>query len=367
MKSVTLLDLIEIYNFNTGRDLNDLGAIFADIELDTRLDKNILIGSILDECGAMRAIYDTTPTFKYFSDNFFKKYKWNIGKLVDTLEAKYDPLINKSLEWTETTDIAQDLLTEEGREEGRTKNNTGTQTTNDTGTQTVEDTGTQTTENTGTQTTRDTGTQTTNETGTQTTNETGTQTTNETGTQTTNETGTQTTNETGTQTNVFDEDQVNTVSAMNSSTYEPDNMRETDSTNTRTDNLQNQRTDNLQNQRTDNLQNQRTDNLQNQRTDNLESERTDNLESQRTDNLQSERTDNLQSQRTDNLTETIESSIDRNKNENLTWDETDKHIENGLVNITYQELLEKERKIAQFSIYNWITKKYAKELFLLVY
>ena len=327
MKSVTLLDLIEIYNFNTGRDLNDLGAIFADIELDERLDKDVLIGSIVDECGAMRAIYDTTPTFKYFSDNFFKKYKWNISKLVDTLEAKYDPLINKSLEWTETTDIAQDLLTEEGREEGRTKNNTGTQTTNDTGTQTTEDTGTQTTANTGTQTTKDSGTQ------------------------TTNETGTQTTNETGTQTNVFNEDQVNTVSAMNSSTYEPDNMRETDNTNTRTDNLQNQR----------------TDNLQNQRTDNLKSERTDNLESQRTDNLQSERTDNLQSQRTDNLTETIESSIDRNKNENLTWDETDKHIENGIVNITYQELLEKERKIAQFSIYNWITKKYAKELFLLVY
>ena len=351
MKSVTLIDLIEIYNFNTGRDLDDMGAIFADIELDKRLDKNILIGSIIDECGAMRAIYDTTPTFKYFSDNFFKKYKWNIGKLVDTLEAKYDPLINKNLQWTETTDISQDLLTEEGREEGRTKNNTGTQTTNDTGTQTTEDTGTQTTENTGTQTTKDTGTQTTNETGTQTINETGTQ--------TTNETGTQTTNETGTQTNVFDEDQVNTISAMNSSTYEPDNMRETDSTNTRTDNLQNQRTDNLQNQR--------TDNLQNQRTDNLESERTDNLESQRTDNLQSERTDNLQSLRTDNLTETIESSIDRNKNENLTWDETDKHIESGIINISYQELLEKERKIAQFSIYNWITKKYAKELFLLIY
>ena len=343
MKSVTLLDLIEIYNFNTGRDLNDLGAIFADIELDARLDKDIVIGSILDECGAMRAIYDTTPTFKYFSDNFFKKYKWNIGKLVDTLEAKYDPLINKSLEWTETTDIAQDLLTEEGREEGRTKNNTGTQTTNDTGTQTTEDTGTQTTANTGTQTTENTGTQTTENTGTQ----------------TTKDTGTQTTNETGTQTNVLDEDQVNTISAMNSSTYEPDNMRETDSTNTRTDNLQNQRTDNLESERTDNLESQRTDNLQ--------SERTDNLQSQRTDNLQSERTDNLQSQRTDNLTETIESSIDRNKNENLTWDETDKHIENGTVNITYQELLEKERKIAQFSIYNWITKKYAKELFLLVY
>lgn len=310
-KSVTLIDLIQIYNFNTDRDLNDVGALYADIELDERLDKEIVIDTILDECGAMRAIYDTTPTFKYFSDNFFKKYRWNISKMVDTLELKYDPLRNKELEWTETTSIEQNLDTNESKEENRTKNNTGTQTVADTGTQT--------------------------------TNDTGTQTTNDSGTQSKADTGTQTTVDTGTQVNAFEETKENTISAMNASTYQPDTKQETDSENTR------------------------TDNLQSQRTDNLNSIRTDNLQSQRTDNLQSQRTDNLQSQRTDDLEEAINATNDRNKTEDLTWDETDIHKEFGTNNVSFQELIEKERKVAQFSIYNWIAKKYAKELFLLVY
>ena len=279
MKSVTLIDIIQIGNFNTEKDLNDTDWLYGDIDIDDRLDKDILIDSIIDQCGAMRAIYNTTPIFKRFSDNFFKKYKWNIGKLIDTLELKYDPIINKSVNWTETTSIEQNLDTEEGIEENREKSNTGTQTKADTGTQTKADTGTQTKA------------------------------------------------DTGTQSNVYNETQENTISAMNSSTYQPDNKKETDGDNTRTDNLT----------------------------------------STRTDNLTSTRTDNLTSTRTDDLSETINATNDRNKNENLTWEETDTHKEDGLNNITFQELIEKERKVAEFSIYNWITKKYAKELFLLVY
>ena len=307
---MTLLDIIETYNIMHGKPLDDMGSIYADIDIDSRLDKDILIGALLDQCGAMRVIYETTPTFKYFSDNFFKKYKWNIGKLIDTLELRYDPLINKKVDWTETTDIEQNLDTEEEKSENRSKDNTGTQTTNNTGTQTTNDTGTQTKADTGTQTRKDT--------------------------------GTQVTEDTGTQENEYTDNQENTISAMNASTYQPDNMKDTTGSNTRTDNLQSERTDNLQSQRTDNLQ------------------------SQRTDNLQSQRTDNLQNLRTDNLNETIEASAARDKSEQLVWDETDTHTETGM-NGDAQSLIEKERKIAQFSIYNWITKKYASELFLLVY
>ena len=67
--------------------------------------------------------------------------------------------------------------------------------------------------------------------------------------------------------------------------------------------------------------------------------------------------------RTDNLNESINAS----KDENLTWDETDVHTEEGIINTAYQDLIEKERKQAQFNVYNWIADKYAKELFLLVY
>lgn len=292
------------------KPLDDMGSIYADIDIDERLDKDILIGALLDQCGAMSVIYETTPTFKYFSDNFFKKYKWNIGKLMDTLELRYDPLINKKLDWTETTDIEQNLDTDEAHTEERTKGNTGTQTTADTGTQTNADTGTQTNKNTGTQTNKNT--------------------------------GTQTTAETGTQENEYEDHQENTISAMNADTYQPDNKKDTTGGNTR------------------------TDDLLNTRTDNLTGTRTDDLTSTRTDNLTSTRTNNLTKTRTDNLEESVNASNTRTKDEDLTWDETDTHTESGMT-VDAQSLIEKERKIAQFSIYNWITKKYANELFLLVY
>ena len=220
---MTFLDMIEIYNAKTGNELDYIDSMFNDIVLDSRLDKHTLIGVLLDHCGAMNCIYETTATFKYFSDNFFKKYEWNIKKLVDTVEAEYNPLINKKLTWTETTDIEQNLDTDEDRE----KKNTGTQG------------------------------------------------------------------------SVYNENETNTISAMNSSSYEPDNKSDTSGSNTRTDNLN--------------------------------------------------------------------EKVNASKDENLTWDETDVHTEEGIINTSYQDLIEKERKQARFNIYNWIADKYAKELFLLVY
>ena len=216
---MTFLDMIEMYNIQNGKELNDIGSMYEDIVLDSRVDKQVLVGALLDECGAMRCLYETTTTFKYFSDNFFKKYAKNIEKMWDTLEYEYDPLVNKELEWVEETDITQNLDTEENRN----KDNTGTQG------------------------------------------------------------------------NVYEE--TNTVSAMNSDNYSPDNK--SNSSNTRTDNFNEQ--------------------------------------------------------------------VDATKNEDLTWDETDSHKEKGIVNVAYQDLIEKERRVAEFNVYNWISKKYAKELFLLIY
>ena len=228
---MTFLDIIQTWNYEHGNDLNDLESMFEDIILDERVDKETMVACLLDECGAMESLYNTTPTFKFMSDNFFKKYQWNITKLADTLHFEYDPLKNKNVEWTETTSIEQNLDTEEDHSENRTRTNTGTQT------------------------------------------------------------------------NVFDGEETNTISAMNSSTYEPDNKTDTDNTNTRTDNL-------------------------------LEGE---------------------------------QKAGDRNKSEDITWEETDTHTESGVNDVAYQDLIEKERKVAQFSLYGWIAKKYAHELFLMVY
>lgn len=230
MKSPTLIDIIQMYNIRHSVDVDNMEFFYNDIEIDERLDKEVLIDTILDECGAMIAIYNTSNVFKRFSDNFFKKYKWNITKLADTLHFDYDPLKTKNVTWTETTDIKQELDTDESAEESRTKDNTGTRTT------------------------------------------------------------------------VGDYEETNTISAMNSSNYEPDNKSESDNSSTRTDALK----------------------------------------------------------------EEISAETGKTKNEDLTWEETDTHTENGTEG-TYQDLIEKERKIAQFSLYGWIAKKYASELFLLVY
>lgn len=228
---MTLIDMIELYNVQKGLELDNVESIFADIDIDARIDKSTLVGSIIDVCGAMDCIYNTTPTFKYFSDNFFKKYKWNITRLLDTLEFEYDPMKTKSMQWTETTDIQQNLDTAEESGENRNRANTGTQK------------------------------------------------------------------------NEYEENEENTISAMNSSSYQPDNKSDRDGENTRTD----------------------------------------------------------------NLNEAITSEKERNKNEALDWDETDTHVESGNDGSPYQDLIEKERKVSQFNIYNWISNKYAKELFLLVY
>lgn len=217
---MTFLDMIEIYNISKGNEnLDDIGSIFADIVIDNRIDKDTMISAILDKCGAMHCIYETTATFKYFSDHFFKKYQWNISRLADTLDFEYNPLQNNKVDWTETTDIRQDLDTVENTSENRDK------------------------------------------------------------------------------TNGYNGTETNTISAMNSSNYEPDNR----------------------------------------------------------------------SQTTSSATENIDADKDRSKEEDLTWAETDTHHETGTINTPFQDLIEKERKVSQFNVYNWIAEKYASELFLLVY
>lgn len=217
---MTFLDMIEIYNISKGNEnLDDIGSIFADIVIDNRIDKNTMISAILDKCGAMRCIYETTATFKYFSDHFFKKYQWNISRLADTLDFEYNPLQNNKVDWTETTNIKQDLDTVENTSENRDK------------------------------------------------------------------------------TNGYNGTETNTISAMNSNDYEPDNR----------------------------------------------------------------------SQNTSSATENIDADKDRSKEEDLTWEETDTHHETGTINTPFQDLIEKERKVSQFNVYNWIAEKYASELFLLVY
>ena len=276
---MTYLDLIQIYNLQNSKDLNDIEAIFADIDIDERVDKSILAGTILDECGAMNCIYTVSPTFKFMSDNFFARYKESISRVLDALEVKYNPLESINFNWTEKTDISQNLDTTEDFTEDRVKTNTGTTTTSNTGRTTTSETGNVDTANTGTQDNNGT---------------------------------------------LAEE---NKISAMNDSNYQPDSNKSSTSTNSRTDDL---------------------------------------LEHTEKD-LQTVREDALTEEQADDKSEQINANNNRTKNEGLVWDETDTHTERGSKGFAYQDLINKELKIRNFSIYSWIAKKYAKEMFLLVY
>ena len=95
--------------------------------------------------------------------------------------------------------------------------------------------------------------------------------------------------------------------------------------------------------------------------------RTENNSETEEQNLAEEITENRSEETIDNKTENIDANNNRTKNEQLTWGETDTHRETGSKGFAYQDLIQKEMKIRNFSIYGWISKKYASELFLLVY
>lgn len=70
-------------------------GLWNDIDIDTRINKDILILEIVKNCGGMTPLVNTWESFKMYSDGFFAKWKYQISKLLDTLEFDYNPIWNK--------------------------------------------------------------------------------------------------------------------------------------------------------------------------------------------------------------------------------------------------------------------------------
>ena len=62
-------------------------------------------------------------------------------------------------------------------------------------------------------------------------------------------------------------------------------------------------------------------------------------------------------------TENYASAQDTNTKDNEETRDTKK----GITNLTYQDLVEKQRKVVQFSIYEWILKEFAKDLLVAIW
>lgn len=88
---MNLMDLVAIGNIY-GYD--DKG-IWKDADIDDRINKDILIVEIMKSCASSEPLMNTFQSFKMISDGFFAKWKYQIGKLLDTQEFDYNPIWNK--------------------------------------------------------------------------------------------------------------------------------------------------------------------------------------------------------------------------------------------------------------------------------
>lgn len=63
-------------------------------EFDSRIDKDLLAGKILEVCGAMTPVHNTTDSYTYFHNLFFKMWGKQITRLLDATNIEYEPLEN---------------------------------------------------------------------------------------------------------------------------------------------------------------------------------------------------------------------------------------------------------------------------------
>lgn len=93
MRGITKMNLIDILDlYAWEHDTDDLMSMLDSYSLDERLDRQKLNMAIISRHGAMRCISNTPEVMKTLLNEFFDRYAWNIKKLVDTVEAEYNPI-----------------------------------------------------------------------------------------------------------------------------------------------------------------------------------------------------------------------------------------------------------------------------------
>lgn len=106
--------LAEIYEYDN--TIFDTDAMPADI------DKNVLVTTILDECGENEVRYSNPAILKIIIDAFFRSNEYKYGELVKTMQYDYDPLVNYDLTITSTRKRKNSRnLTQSGESDGSTE------------------------------------------------------------------------------------------------------------------------------------------------------------------------------------------------------------------------------------------------------
>lgn len=97
-------------------------------EFDSRIDLDLLAGKIVQVCGSMAPVYNTTESYSYFHKQFFKMWGAQITKLFDTMEYDYEPLEN----YRRVEDLKSDTTENTNGKESGTDKNTNSSTSSST-------------------------------------------------------------------------------------------------------------------------------------------------------------------------------------------------------------------------------------------
>ena len=73
---------------------NEPTEMLKQAKFDSRIDTDLLVGKIIEVCGNMTPVHNTTDSFLYFHKLFFKMWEKQISKLLDTMDYEYEPLDN---------------------------------------------------------------------------------------------------------------------------------------------------------------------------------------------------------------------------------------------------------------------------------
>lgn len=92
--------MLDMYAIEHGS--KDLFLMLYDYTLDSRINREDMNRIIIKELGNHRPYTTNTVVLKFAIEEFFTKYKYNIGKLIDTMYYDYNPLTTKDI--TEITD-----------------------------------------------------------------------------------------------------------------------------------------------------------------------------------------------------------------------------------------------------------------------
>lgn len=100
---MVLIDVLDLYaQFNKS---DNLFLLLNDYTLDPRIDRTLLNRIIVKELGNARPFTTNDTIFKFAIEEFFNKYNYNIGKLIDTMYIEYNPISNKDI--TRTVDESE--------------------------------------------------------------------------------------------------------------------------------------------------------------------------------------------------------------------------------------------------------------------